>query len=407
MKKFLQTLTLGAAALIAAPAAMGAGNMYLIGAPQGWDINNGNMPLTETSSGIFEAYYEINPADFMFRFYTELGDWESNSIGVQVADDPVIITMTDDTWYTGNYVAGKGSWSNPMWNGGGLYITVNTNNQTVVFTTNPNADIPTPMPPFYIKGANINGSTDWDGRTTMDFDYTINAYVWEGTQLGSGFKFTDVPGWDGQYNIGSNGSPLQVGVPYVYYNGGDSGNITFSSDSEVINNPRVVLDLNAGTVTVTGNQQTQETSLTLAGTFNDWVSNDPDYKLNLSSNGLYEGKFYMFPGSSFQVVLLGSTWYGYSSGDGNISIGEQPVTLGLGKGYQNDFILSDWQGGDLIFSVNLQAMTLTISNPATGINGIEADNASKTVYNLQGVKVNSDILAPGLYIINGKKVMVK
>ena len=45
----------------------------------------------------------------------------------------------------------------------------------------------------------------------------------------------------------------------------------------------------------------------------------------------------------------------------------------------------------------------------SGINAIDTDNEEQTIYNLQGVRVSSDInrLNKGIYIINGKKVSVK
>lgn len=45
-------------------------------------------------------------------------------------------------------------------------------------------------------------------------------------------------------------------------------------------------------------------------------------------------------------------------------------------------------------------------NQTTGIEGAPALNGTKAIYDLSGRKVN-DITAPGLYIVNGKKVMVK
>ena len=47
---------------------------------------------------------------------------------------------------------------------------------------------------------------------------------------------------------------------------------------------------------------------------------------------------------------------------------------------------------------------------ATGIHGIAQDEASQSeIYNLQGMKVNASLenLSKGLYIVNGKKVIVK
>lgn len=412
MKKLLQNSLMAAAALLMAGSAYAANQIYLIGAPQpggGWDIEDGSMVLPETSTpGIYQASFEIPAGKFMFRFYTELGNWDANSLGSQVNDDPITIEFTDDLYYIAHYVQGKGSWSDPYWSGGKVYITVDTNTKSVTFTTNDDVVVPELMPDLYIVGNNINGASAWDANNMMTYDYSANVYTWTGTSLGSGFKFND-GGWDGDYNIGSNGSPIEEGVAYTFYNGSGSGNIEFSSSNVVINNPKVVLDLKGGTVTVTGSAEQQEISLTLAGTMNDWVANDPDYQLTKNSDGLYEGTFYMFPGSEFQVVLLGSQWLGCENDMGEIALdGMESVTRKLAKGYQNNFMLTDWEGGNLNFLVDMDAMTLVISTGNGGVDSIENDiNGREVIYNLQGVKVRKDNLKKGIYILNGKKVLVK
>lgn len=116
-------------------------NIYLIGQPQGWDINNGSMPLAETEIGskIYKGTYNIAAGDFQFRFYDELGNWDWFSIGAQDEDATVAISLASGE-YTGQCFydpatekAGKGGWECPDWGGGDLEMTVNLNNKTVVF----------------------------------------------------------------------------------------------------------------------------------------------------------------------------------------------------------------------------------------------------------------------------------
>ncbi len=115
--------------------------IYLIGAPQGWNISDDSMPLYETEIGsrIYKGTYNIPENQFQFRFYDELGDWNFFSIGAQDEDKAVDITLTDGE-YTGscNYdpateAAGKGAWNVANWAGGDVEITVNLTNNTVVF----------------------------------------------------------------------------------------------------------------------------------------------------------------------------------------------------------------------------------------------------------------------------------
>lgn len=403
--RLLKSLMAGAAIMVAGSAAA-ANQIYLVGAPQGWDIDNASMPLPEVTSGIYQASFDIAASDFMFRFYTELGNWEANSLGSQVDDQPIMISLVDDLYYVAHYVAGKGSWSNPDWEGGTLYITVDTNTKSVVFTTDPDANVPDLMPDLYIVGNNINGEQNWDAGELLTYDYTNDYYTWSGNSLGSGFKFND-GGWDGDYNIGSNGSPLQEGVIYKYYNGGDSGNIVFENDAIVINNPSVILDTKTGTLTVTGNSEEQEITLTLAGTMNEWYASDPDFTFTKNSDGLFTLTAFMYADSEFQVVMLGNQWLGCEPDMGEISFSESSsVTRNLAKGYENNFVLTNWEGGNITFTVNLDAMTITMASGDGGVATIGSDTkGAESIYNLQGVKINGDDLKPGIYIVNGKKIV--
>lgn len=115
--------------------------IYIIGEPSSWDINDNSMPVFETEIGsrIYKATYDIPENKFNFRFYDELGDWNFFSIGAQDDDNAVDITLTDGE-YAGQCFydpatekAGKGAWHVADWAGGEVEITVNLNNNTVVF----------------------------------------------------------------------------------------------------------------------------------------------------------------------------------------------------------------------------------------------------------------------------------
>lgn len=115
--------------------------IYLIGKPQGWNINDGSMPLYETEIGsrVYKGTYEIKEGEFQFRFYDEIGNWDWYSIGSQNEDATVAITLTDGE-YTGPVFydpatekAGKGGWQVEGWSGGNVEMTVNLNSMTVVF----------------------------------------------------------------------------------------------------------------------------------------------------------------------------------------------------------------------------------------------------------------------------------
>ena len=55
-----------------------------------------------------------------------------------------------------------------------------------------------------------------------------------------------------------------------------------------------------------------------------------------------------------------------------------------------------------------QFLNIVEENPAAGIVDLDSDESTETViYDLNGRKVNPDKLRPGIYIRNGKKVVIK
>lgn len=97
-------------------------SLWVIGDYQGWNINGGagTITLTEEEYGIGSNIYTgylpataFNGSSSYFRFYSALGDWETNSYGFQVEDNGTAVKMVEESgmWvYNGKCVAGKGSW---------------------------------------------------------------------------------------------------------------------------------------------------------------------------------------------------------------------------------------------------------------------------------------------------------
>ncbi len=121
--------------------------IYLIGKPQGWDINNGDMQLSEPKNGIGSDIYTgvfeltdelVGAAGGGFRFYKELGNWGDDgkypSIGANANDgDNLKVTLDEETLSAEvKVVAGKGNFqiegwpTDPTW----MEMTVNLVNMT-------------------------------------------------------------------------------------------------------------------------------------------------------------------------------------------------------------------------------------------------------------------------------------
>ncbi|MDO5129277.1 MAG: hypothetical protein Q4D64_05095 [Prevotellaceae bacterium] len=71
----------------------------------------------------------------------------------------------------------------------------------------------------------------------------------------------------------------------------------------------------------------------------------------------------------------------------------------------NDVAITANAEGNYVFTVSAATAVEINKSTGTGINNINAENADNSFYTLQGVKVNGK--AKGLYIKNGKKVVVK
>lgn len=82
----------------------------------------------------------------------------------------------------------------------------------------------------------------------------------------------------------------------------------------------------------------------------------------------------------------------------------------------NDYTISIWEGAfgtlewaaeDYCESRANPALKYEVSTGTTGVDTVGIGNAANAVYNLQGVRVDSDKLSKGIYVRDGKKVVVK
>lgn len=117
------------------------GKVYVIGDFEGWDINKDTYFVDETENGIgsniYSGVFDIPAGKAMFRFYTVLGDWETNSLGYQVDDKATDFAWPndDEPVFSTDVVAGKGAWNFPGWEGGKMKVTLDLNEMKVYFET--------------------------------------------------------------------------------------------------------------------------------------------------------------------------------------------------------------------------------------------------------------------------------
>ena len=151
---------------------------------------------------------------------------------------------------------------------------------------------------LYVIGSDVNGESWVLARPDAKMiETSVGVYEWTGQTLGSGFKIND-GAWDGNYNIGSYGTGIKLDTPYFFYNGGDSADITFEG-FDLVTNPKVVLNLNAGTITLTGIATEKEPDDPYAVTFymigsnvngKSWELAQEDAKFTKVSDNIYRWK---------------------------------------------------------------------------------------------------------------------
>lgn len=144
--------------------------IYVVGTPNGWDINSGKVPLTCSTgqNNIFIGKVNLSAGENIFRFYKELGNWDTNSWGSQVDDNPVDITDGfKDGVYNGSVTEGKGSFK--MATNGVYKLTVDIVNKTIKIEVS-EAD-PVEATHIYMVGT-INGWSLDPAKTEGKLDCT-------------------------------------------------------------------------------------------------------------------------------------------------------------------------------------------------------------------------------------------
>jgi hypothetical protein len=106
-------------------------HLYLVGTPQGWDINDDSLSLKLTSPGVFEGTFHMvdNPE---FRFFWKLGAWTTDySIGSGYEDfwhDEIPAEWLEiGEFETGLTKNGLGNWLISGWESGDMKIKVDLN----------------------------------------------------------------------------------------------------------------------------------------------------------------------------------------------------------------------------------------------------------------------------------------
>jgi hypothetical protein len=138
-----------------------------------------------------------------------------------------------------------------------------------------------------------------------------------------------------------------------------------------------------------------------------------DETINLDK-GYYHGVIYQIPGAE---VNVNGEWLAFTDNNKDLILAQNPMTL---EWRLNGKLLNNYKSGDVIngqiitvddkwnglnitkdFSINIEG--------ANGINDtkITAPNDSATWYTINGYRLDAKPTKPGIYIMNGQKVIIK
>lgn len=391
------------AAAVAVAASANAADLYLVGSGVNdggsWALKQPDAKLTDKGNGV----YEWSGTQLKSGFKINDGSWDGSvNIGGSDAliENGVAYTYFDDG--SDIKLAGAKLVKNPK-------LVLDTNNKTITLTGEFTTPVVTTRE-FYIIGSNVNGKNWSLKQPDAKFEDKDNGiYEWTGEVLGTGFKINDGT-WDGgSPNFGSSGGTVENGVPYHYYDNSGSGDIGLYECTEV-KNPKVVLNINDETITVTGDfGGTIKWYLTgINGVFASDEGQDGAYELvpsEADEEVLVCDKFTVtVEEGELKVSSTGwATKYGINEATEETVFCDEITTLELeevfGESGNVPYVLTP---GDYKAVFNLGTLELSITSLSSGVAGIEAEEVAPVYYNLQGIRVNNP--KNGVFVkVAGKK----
>lgn len=275
--------------------------LYVIGTPNGWDINNGDVFLTSQDGKVFSGVLtlEDNP---QFRFYSVLGDWDKGSYGASEADGDNIDISAEfkNGVYEGPIVNGKGNWGFAK---GGVYaITVDIEAMTLRIESTTN------NPKIYLVGT-PNGWSMEDDSCPLECSTGDEVYVGVFEMPdNSGFRFyKEVDGnWDNGTSMGArenDGDNINISDQFV--DGVFEGPMVMGKGNwEITTGGIYTLTVDVANMTVKfeqggtlpgggedeGEEPAEEDAMYVIGNITDWDMNSADGKLEPTSDeGVYSG----------------------------------------------------------------------------------------------------------------------
>lgn len=250
---------------------------------------------------------------------------------------------------------------------------------------------------------NFEASRAANGVLTKNADGKYETTI---EKLTTGFKIVDIENnnWEVQYGAPSSDDMVEIGKTFsLKAKNGDAepSNIEFANYVTEIQNAKVVFDLEAKTLTVTGNP-VSDLKLYISGSMTNWIEPGKDGSIAMTENGgIYSATVNFTTNDEFKV--LGKGWspqFGVPT-DNTPALSPENLTMTLAKSEKN--ITVDMTG-QYVVSFNLSTFELTLT-PATGISQTTIKAEVPEYYTLHGVKVASP--SHGIYIVKRGNAVTK
>lgn len=437
-----------------------ASQIYMVGSMNNWESpTDDTWALKETTagSGIYKGTFNIEASSAVyFKFWFSVNDGWNDDNTISISTSPFFFGA-DGTATSEVTIGGAGNNAEiTNWNGGEIEFTVDMN--TMTLTVNVGEENATKY--LYLMGvsdvepipANAEDYADWMIlESTTDGIYSGTFYVpADKFSLYFSPKFTD-EGWNtAAYYAGTEDIDLVSNLD-------ETATGTFDLTQATTGGRWTISDWEGGDVAVTINlnENTVKFSvpslapkqLYVIGQFTNWVvpsaantAHYANYALRETTIGsnIYKGTFYISSGSAqfrfytelsgWEVGALGCQAYDNPI-DYQMTEGQFSGTLVDGKGTWN---FPDWAGGNMNMTVDLNNYTVFFEDPTIsalddalishetiqpGVGQVSVSGADRvTIYNTMGILL-ADIqaddttitidLPAGLYIVNGKKVIIR
>lgn len=384
-------------------------------------------------NGVYSGEFEIPAGQFSFNLLSNVGTiWLPVSLG----ETNVYFTSADQSQMTYEdnmeYYFEEGDeliyWVDKNWEGGKVTVTVDSNSGIMTVA------VATPSAPeaAYISASFNSNNPNGEAEYMLNKDDEDNTYTGEFPVVQGALSFNFEAG--DYYIIPASKANTKVTFSGDATSGSYTGSFILSNDPSLTGMQWEIADWQGGDLSVYINwddfmmtvayQQEVEEVWYIRGPFNNWnPALQEEWALNQlegdENAGIFTGTFEIPDGEfTFNLMDPYGTVYSPCTSSYNLTTVEMEFDKGVyttnyydyvDEGQENDFYwtYAEWDGGNVTVTINAQDGSITVEAKSSKVDSFRNMTGNEVIYNLQGVKVDRNKLVPGIYVVDGKKVMIK